>query len=431
MSAKSPLVTIITAVYNCEKHIRQCIESVIAQKYNNIEYIVIDGGSSDKTVEIIKEYNDKIHYWVSEPDSGIGDAWNKGIKQASGQIIGLLNADDYYDLSTVQKVVDQIVDYDVPLLTYGVTNVIDEHGHAVSTNDQIFDPERLNTGFLFLHTSCFVTRRTYELIGLFDTSSRIAVDTDWLVRAYRAGVEFKKIDTLNYMRTGGISDRLTLRAFREYMGVLKKHRFSLPYIYKGYLKVIINLFLARTLGSTRSEQLKSQVVFIIIAALNFVYNRLPFFFLKKLFARLIGIRIGKNSYIHTPVRFFTWGKIVIGDNTVVNSGCYLDNRCGLQIGSNVNISHDSKLYTLGHDIDDPFFRLEGAGIAICDDAVLFANTLVMPGVTIGRGAVVYPGSVVVKSIDPLCVVGGNPAKVLRKRSGDIKYKLDYGYWFAI
>ena len=91
-----PLVTIITVVFNGEKYLQQTIQSVINQTYDNVEYVVIDGGSTDGTVDIIRKYEDKIDYWVSEPDQGIYDAMNKGIQLAGGEIVGLINSDDCY-----------------------------------------------------------------------------------------------------------------------------------------------------------------------------------------------------------------------------------------------------------------------------------------------------------------------------------------------
>ena len=100
-----PLVTIITVVLNGEDYLEQTIKSVINQTYDNIEYIVIDGGSRDKTKDIIKLYDSVIDYWVSEEDKGISDAFNKGISLATGEIIGILNASDWYENDAVETIV--------------------------------------------------------------------------------------------------------------------------------------------------------------------------------------------------------------------------------------------------------------------------------------------------------------------------------------
>ena len=92
---KKPKISIITVCYNSEAHLEECIRSIVTQEYENNEYLVIDGGSKDGTLDIINKYRDKIAYFVSEPDKGISDAFNKGIKAATGDIIGILNSDDY------------------------------------------------------------------------------------------------------------------------------------------------------------------------------------------------------------------------------------------------------------------------------------------------------------------------------------------------
>jgi acetyltransferase-like isoleucine patch superfamily enzyme len=156
-----------------------------------------------------------------------------------------------------------------------------------------------------------------------------------------------------------------------------------------------------------------------ISGYNTLYNLTPFFFLKRMLFSLAGIKVGRRTVVHSPVRFLGIGRIEIGSNSVVNRGCYLDNRTGIKIGSNVSIAHDTKIYTLGHDIDE-----------IGDYACIFSNVLIMPGVTLGKGAVVYAGSVVTKDVGDFEVVGGNPARFIRHRSKDLRYEVRHDYWFA-
>ena len=116
---------------------------------------------------------------------------------------------------------------------------------------------------------------------------------------------------------------------------------------------------------------------------------------------------------------------------MINFGCYLDNRRGITIGNNVGIAHNTKIYTLGHDLNDPQFKTKGTAVTIKDNVFIFSNALIMPGVTIGEGAIVLAGSVVTKDIEPWTIVGGNPAKKIRERSREIDYKQIYRYWFAL
>ena len=173
-----------------------------------------------------------------------------------------------------------------------------------------------------------------------------------------------------------------------------------------------------------------QIKFIIMAIFNTLYNFLPFFCFKKLVLSIMRIKIGKKSYIHSA-KFFAFGKMEIGNNSTINRGCYLDNRGRIYVGNNVNIAHDTKIYTQGHDIDSPNFESKGADVIIEDYACIFSNVLIMPGVRIGKGAVVYPGSVITKNVGNYEVVGGNPAKYIKKRNENLVYELNYDYWFAL
>jgi len=122
---------------------------------------------------------------------------------------------------------------------------------------------------------------------------------------------------------------------------------------------------------------------------------------------------------------------VIGKNSVVNFGCYLDNRRGISIGNNVGVAHNTKIYTLGHNLDSPQFETKGAPVTIEDDVFIFSNVMIMPGVTIGQGAIVLPGSVVTKDVPSRKIVGGNPARIIRNRIAEIDYKQSYNYLFAL
>lgn len=138
-----------------------------------------------------------------------------------------------------------------------------------------------------------------------------------------------------------------------------------------------------------------------------------------------------GTSLHRRCKFFHVGKLSVGNNTVINFGCYLDNRRGITIGNNVGIAHNTKICTLGHDLNDPQFKTMGAAVTINDNVFIFSNALIMPGVTIGEGAIVLAGSVVTKNVEPWTIVGGNPAKKIRERSREIDYKQIYRYWFAL
>lgn len=142
-----------------------------------------------------------------------------------------------------------------------------------------------------------------------------------------------------------------------------------------------------------------QCKFLLVYFLNVTYWMIPNP-LRNYYLRIFGIVIKDKSSIHRGCKFFHVGKINIGRNSVVNWGCYLDNRRGIYIGNNVGIAHNTKIYTLGHDLNDPEFKTKGKPVYIEDNAFVFSNAIIMPGVTIGKGAIVLAGSVVTKNVEP-------------------------------
>ncbi len=173
-----------------------------------------------------------------------------------------------------------------------------------------------------------------------------------------------------------------------------------------------------------------QLKFWVVAILNFGKELFPYP-LRNIFLFFCGIKVPFSSVIHRKCKFFHIGKIVIGQNSVINFGCYLDNRRGITIGNNTAIAHDTKIYTLGHNIDSAFLETKGAPVKIGDNCFIFSNVLIMPGVTIGDGAIILPGSVVTKDVPEFSVFGGNPAKFIKPRNQEIKYTINYKYFFAL
>ena len=173
-----------------------------------------------------------------------------------------------------------------------------------------------------------------------------------------------------------------------------------------------------------------QCKFILVEWLSISYGLIPNP-LRKYYLRCFSINVGKGSSIHRGCKFFHVEKLRIGENSVVNFGCYLDNRRGITIGNNVGIAHNTKIYTSGHNIDSHEFETKGTPVVIEDDVFIFSNSLIMLGVTIHRGAIVLAGSVVTKDVEAWTVIGGNPAIKIRERQQKIAYKSKYNYWFAL
>jgi glycosyltransferase involved in cell wall biosynthesis len=232
--AQQPLVSIVTVVRNGEDSIKAAIDSVLDQSYQNIEYVIIDGKSTDSTVDIIKNYGDKISYWVSEPDRGISDAWNKGILACHGDLISILNAGDIIPPDYVDTIVKNIL-IDKPILAYGDVQKVDETGKVGKTVKGHFNPHNISDRIGFLHPGCFGTRKAYDLVGLFDLKYRLAMDCDWIFRAYRSGVSFQKVDATCMMLEGGLSSNSNIAAFGEYLQAMRNNDFSSRDVYLSML----------------------------------------------------------------------------------------------------------------------------------------------------------------------------------------------------
>ncbi len=220
-----PLISVVTVVFNGEAHLEQTIRSVIEQTYDNIEYIIIDGASTDGTREIIQKYDAYVSYWLSEPDQGIADAMNKGIQLAVGEYVLMLHADDYLlARDTIENAVQHLVEQ--PLIA--AYCLYHEHDGA----RQLARPKlwnwRMNLKFSLLHQAVMCHRKLFEQIGLFDTNFKIDMDYDFFLRAYRQGINVKCIQLpLSVMRRTGISSRIDKaslrRRFLEEKAVHKKN----------------------------------------------------------------------------------------------------------------------------------------------------------------------------------------------------------------
>lgn len=218
MSETKPLVSIITVVYNGEKYLEQTIQSVINQTYDNLEYIIIDGGSTDGTLDIIKKFDDKIAYWISERDEGIYDAMNKGIKKASGQWINFMNAGDKFFSADV---LENVVNHLTANLVYG--------NHAVYSDDpSIYTISYVKNysdtrNIPFCHQSLFASTDLLNQTP-FDLKYKIAGDYDQYIRCKSKGATIKHIPiTVALYLDGGISSISRGKLIKEYYEITKKY----------------------------------------------------------------------------------------------------------------------------------------------------------------------------------------------------------------
>lgn len=208
-------ISLITATYNSGKTISDCMESVLSQHYDNYEYLIIDGGSTDNTVELIKQYEEKFHghmRWVSERDKGIYDAMNKGIGMATGDVVGLLNSDDYFTSTDIFETIAENFDLSVCDAIYGDIHFI--HAGAPDKcvryySSKHFRPCWLRFGFMPAHPSFYCRRSVFERYGLYRLDYKIGADYEIMVRLlkkHRIRTRYIQKDFVT-MRTGGASTK--------------------------------------------------------------------------------------------------------------------------------------------------------------------------------------------------------------------------------
>lgn len=228
----NPLVSIITVSYNAQDTIEQTIQSVLNQTYDNIEYIIIDGASKDQTQEIVEKYKDRLAYYVSEKDSGIYNAMNKGISHAKGDLVGIVNADDFYEYDAVEvNVANYIAQGDSRDNTcyYGMLRIW--------KNEKEFCVRQFHHNFVtetaIQHPTCFVPRKLYERLGVFDETYRVCADFELLNRFNSNGVYFCKIDkVISNFRIGGATTTLAEQVVMEpptiqlKYGIITKERYD-------------------------------------------------------------------------------------------------------------------------------------------------------------------------------------------------------------
>jgi glycosyltransferase involved in cell wall biosynthesis len=217
-SNSAPRISIITVVKNGEKTIRQTIMSVIDQSWSNKEYIIIDGGSSDETHEIIRQFEDKIDYWISEPDNGIFHAMNKGIALATGEIIGILNADDWYEEGALETIARIYNENGRDVIIHGMMrNFSNEQFYSIKGNSV-----RVLKYDMIQHPACFIPKTIYNTYGEYDEKLFYSADYDLILRYLSHGIKF--IFTENILvnfRLGGASS--SNKAQEEMIRVMSKH----------------------------------------------------------------------------------------------------------------------------------------------------------------------------------------------------------------
>lgn len=417
-------ISVITVVYNDVSNIRKTMESFFSQTWNDKEYIVIDGGSTDGTADIIREYADQLAYWCSEPDNGIYDAMNKGIAHASGDWINILNSGDKYTSCTSLEDVFKASDNtDVDVI---FCNSVEVHPNFKYNRFADDDISRLDYIPTFRHGSSLIKASVHKRY-LYDVSKKkslgYALDWEMLHRLYKDGLVFRKADVfLEEYLLEGVSNRPYRNLWYNYK-ITSGSRFDM----KRLLFMLIQMLNVLKANSRLTEFLYG---FILEYVVNGVCPHIPFWTLRRPLLRLGKMKIGKGSFVMRKCYFMNANLLTIGEYSHINRGCLIDARGKITIGNNVSISHNVSVVTGSHDAQSSNFIGIFKPIEIKDYAWLGVGCTVLQGVTIGRGAIVAAGAVVTKDVGDYEIVGGIPAKHIGIRNRNLNYHCQGWLWFT-
>ncbi len=269
----APLVSVVTVVYNRAATLAQCIESVRAQHYDNIEYVIVDGASDDGTLEVIERFADHIDYYVSQPDAGIYDAMNTGLTLARGEYILLLNSDDWYRPDAIGTLVEAALAADAEI-AHADAVTVNQDGRTTGALEGPLHAGLYTSGSLIRHETMLVRRDVYDRFGGYDTSYRIIADYLLAIQLLDADCRFEYVpERLLYFRETGISktaDALRLEERRRLFATL------FPFLEEADLALLTrgrlpNAEMVRLIGKykNRSEPFVRSLAFNIAASPSF------------------------------------------------------------------------------------------------------------------------------------------------------------------
>lgn len=228
MNNPHPKFSIITVTYNAGKVLEDTIQSVVFQTYRNVEYIIVDGGSTDNTLDVVHKYQERISKVISEPDKGLYDAMNKGIRMATGDYLCFLNAgDELHENETLQKIVYTLKGKELPDVIYGETAIVDEEGHFLHMR-RLSTPDHLHwksfkEGMLVCHQA-FFARRELALANPYDLRYRFSADFDWCIRIMKQSKNLHNthLTLIDYLNEG-MTTQNHKASLKERFRIMTKH----------------------------------------------------------------------------------------------------------------------------------------------------------------------------------------------------------------
>ena len=251
-SPERPLVTITTIVLNRKETLPQTIMSILSQSYPNIEYIVVDGASTDGTLEVIKQFDDKIDLWISEPDHGTADAANKSISLASGDLLFWLSSDDWIEPDFIELAVKAILSSGADFVFGNMTMYKDEKIFSAHKGEKDYAKALLSGNPRFNFPSMIIKRACFQKLGLFDETYRLTTDYEWTMRLHSAGGNgFYESRLIVHRRVGGAGDQHPFQSLLERLKILRLYGLpttkamviSLPNLVRRGVVYFVKLFL--------------------------------------------------------------------------------------------------------------------------------------------------------------------------------------------
>ncbi len=252
---QTPKISVITPTFNSESTILRTVQSVVSQGFNEIEYIVIDACSTDSTIEQISQYKEQVKLF-SESDSGIFDGMNKGVELSQGQIIGIINSDDWYLSGSLQTVWDAFQNLDCDVLIGGVdvylnNNQIESRIHNVNELEN----------HMVSHPGVFIKRRVYEEIGGYSLTYRVASDYDFLLRVLKSGYKLSVIHkSLSAYSLGGYSDSPNVRIKSIFETEIIRHRHGIITYKRAFWNAVTKSFKTVCKRDYKNEMMKELLI---------------------------------------------------------------------------------------------------------------------------------------------------------------------------
>lgn len=427
-----PLVTIITVVRNDKDHIQETMQSALAQSGVKVQYIVLDGASTDCTQDKIKEVIERSDsgdielLYRSAADEGMYDALNQALTLAKGEWISILNSGDTYCSTTALATLINN--------THAGGDII--YGHSIAKHPEwdeeirtSADVDKLQLAPIFRHGSAIIRRHVHQQHP-FDLSKKkkLGYSLDWemLHRLWREGYGFEYVDThVEKYRTEGLSNYpfrnllLNYRVISDKRGDKSKWKRQPCSRAKAMAWLAKNTLYTLISNSTLYKYARSFVLYYMV---NDIIPHIPFWSWRRFCLSRIGMKIGKGSFVAKNNYLINANRIQIRDHSHINTQCILDARGGIVIGSSVSISHRVNLMTGSHDVQSKEFRGVFKPINIEDNVWIGIGATILQGVTIGKGAVVCAGAVVTHDVEPYTIVAGIPAKKIGNRNEDLNYE---------